>query len=359
MVADACRFRDRQSVSGEPTDSGIVLASEEWTVCEFSAIDVLAKGFGCDDVDGAGIAVLCCVRMSHKFWSDAARGLAMKLRVFANGPVVTIKADASIDDAIALLEEHNVRHVPVVREGVPVGMVSAGDVLQSVGGLLSEQRVSTADASVPFAGPTSVDQIMSKDVVAFSPDDDAAQAVRAMLAEGIRAVVVVVEGRAAGIVTETDLLKAVVDEGSSVPQSCRDQTVAVHMAKDVVSADPDDNPFALIRKMEHRLHHLPVVEKGRLVGIISDHDVRRAIAMDRIEKITDRVEYVRLMENYEARRIMHDYVETIDPGATLAAAAARMIEDRIGSLPVVDGDELVGMITETDILKACVDTLDD
>lgn len=282
----------------------------------------------------------------------------MQLRDVANGPVVTIAADAPIDDAIELLEEHNVRHLPVVREGVPVGMVSVGDVLHSVGGLLSDQRVASFDASVDFAGPNRVDEMMGKGVVAFGPDDDVATAVRSMLDQGIRAVVVVAEGRAEAIATETDLLKAVVDQNSPVPQSCRDQTVAVHMANKVVSAALEDNPFDLIRKMKSCLHHLPVMEGRRLVGIVSDHDVRRAIARDRIEKITDATAHVRLMENYDTRQIMHKDVVTITADATLAAAATRMIEDKIGSLPVVDGDELVGIITETDILKACIQALE-
>lgn len=282
----------------------------------------------------------------------------MKLKEIASGSVVTIDASASTDDAIALLEEHGIRHLPVLREGTAVGMVSEGDVLQSVAGLLSEHRVSTQDATVPFAGPTAVDQIMSKDLVTFSPEDAAAQAIRTMLAEEIRAVVLVLEGEVTGIVTETDLLKAVVDEGSTLSKSVRDQSVAQHMTKDIISADPGDTPYALIRKMKHRIHHLPVVEGGKFIGILSDHDVRRAMAMDRIEKITDPSEHVRLMEEYEARKIMHTYIETVEPGATLAEAAKPMIEYKIGSLPVVEAAELVGMITETDILKACVEALE-
>ena len=72
----------------------------------------------------------------------------MKLEAFISDSVVTISADASIDKAIALLEEHRLRHLPVVRNDAPVGMLSEGDVLASVGGFLSAQRVSDADPSV-------------------------------------------------------------------------------------------------------------------------------------------------------------------------------------------------------------------
>ena len=105
--------------------------------------------------------------------------------------VVTVSADASIDNAIGLFKQHDVRHLPVKRDGSLVGMVSTGDVLETVGGLLSEQRASTQDASVAYAGPTEIEQIMTKDVVTVSHRD----AVKDMIARG-RDLEKVVLGRA-------------------------------------------------------------------------------------------------------------------------------------------------------------------
>jgi acetoin utilization protein AcuB len=109
--------------------------------------------------------------------------------------------------------------------------------------------------------------------------------------------------------------------------------------------------------MGKRIHHLPVVEDGKLVGILSDHDVRRALALDKIEQITEPGQHTRLMENFDAGHIMSKNVETTTPTATLAEAAKQMIENNIGALPVIEAGELVGIITETDALRACVSAL--
>ena len=69
------------------------------------------------------------------------------LDVHTGGEVVTISADAAIDDAIRLLHEHHIRHLPVVRDGALVAIVSEGDILAGVGGHYSQDRVSTEDST--------------------------------------------------------------------------------------------------------------------------------------------------------------------------------------------------------------------
>ena len=95
----------------------------------------------------------------------------MQLKDLSLGDPITVRADASIDDAIRLLKENQIRHLPVVRDSVPVGMVSEGDVLVTVGGVLAEQRVSGYDATVPYAGPTVVEEIMTTGIVTLSPEE--------------------------------------------------------------------------------------------------------------------------------------------------------------------------------------------
>lgn len=282
----------------------------------------------------------------------------MKVRDCSPAEVITVGADASIDDAIHLFGKHHVRHLPVVRDGVPIGMVSLGDVLVAVGGVLAEQRVSDYDATVSYAGPTVVEQVMTAGVITLSPDEPIAAGARVMLQQQISAVVLTADETVVGIVTESDYLQKLVDNDSIVPDSCRRQTVASHQTTDIMTAAPTENAFALMRRMANRIHHLPVVDDGQLVGILSDHDVRRALALDRIEQITHPEERVRLMEKFDAGAIMNKEVETTTPTATLAEAAEQMIGYKIGALPVVEASKLVGIITETDLLRACASALE-
>lgn len=89
---------------------------------------------------------------------------------------------------------------------------------------------------------------------------------------------------------------------------------------------------------EHRIRHLPVVAGGRLVGVLSDRDVRSAAAES---------------PGTVAGRIMTPDPVTVTPETRIEHAARLMLDARFGSLPVVDGN-LVGIVTYTDLLRAFV-----
>ncbi len=105
----------------------------------------------------------------------------------------------------------------------------------------------------------------------------------------------------------------------------------------------------------HRIHHLPVVEEGdRLVGIISDTDLRNA-TLDGMFGCADRGDSGRPVT---AGEIMTRDVRTLSPGDTLDDAMLVLSRERIGALPVVEGERLVGIVTKADILSALLSTLD-
>ena len=102
------------------------------------------------------------------------------------------------------------------------------------------------------------------------------------------------------------------------------------------------------------IRHLPVVEKGKVVGILSDRDLKKIMGA-RKKIVTDKVDGTQF--TVHARRvatIMNRGITTIGPDEKAADAAAIMAKKKIGCLPVVKKDKLVGMITSTDILRAYV-----
>lgn len=97
---------------------------------------------------------------------------------------------------------------------------------------------------------------------------------------------------------------------------------------------------------EHEIRHVPVVDQGgRLVGMITDRDLRKA-SLARFHALRDADEDLRVQD------VMTSTVVTTDPEMPLPRAAALMYERRIGSLPVVEDGRLVGMLTERDLLRA-------
>lgn len=134
--------------------------------------------------------------------------------------------------------------------------------------------------------------------------------------------------------------------------------VAGRMKTELVQVSPSDSvrtAWALLR--EHRIRHLPVVEDDKLVGIITDRDVRlvfpSALTSGRREQDPhDALEKVTVQE------IMTKQVITVAPHTSIADAARIILERRIGGLPVVQGGRVVGIITKTDILAAYVEIVE-
>jgi len=103
-----------------------------------------------------------------------------------------------------------------------------------------------------------------------------------------------------------------------------------------------------IMKMK-RLRHLPVVEEGRLVGMLTQRDLFHAalsIALNFGEKAQKE-----FLKTVVVKEVMTEEVLTIDPGADVKEAARLLIEHKIGCLPVVENGKLVGLVTETDLLR--------
>ena len=130
--------------------------------------------------------------------------------------------------------------------------------------------------------------------------------------------------------------------------------VGRRMTRKVIAMSPKDTVRDANRVLqENRIHHLPVVEGGELVGIVSDTDLRKWVLRE--EKINEGGTVYRrtgLIEEIMTRDLI-----TMSPEDTIEDALLILHERRFGALPVVEGRKLVGIITKADILAAFIDTL--
>ncbi|ROR34980.1 CBS domain-containing protein [Inmirania thermothiophila] len=126
-------------------------------------------------------------------------------------------------------------------------------------------------------------------VVGVDAQTTVREAVRRMNAERIGAVVVLDEGSVVGIFTERDVLARVVDAGRD-PETT---PVAEVMTASVATVSPDLTVGeAMLLVTERRFRHLPVLEEGRLVGMVSAGDLMRWLVRDQAAEIQQLVAYI-------------------------------------------------------------------
>ncbi len=128
-----------------------------------------------------------------------------------------------------------------------------------------------------------------RQVYTVSPEATVRQAVREMNDKGVGALLVVEEGCPVGIFTERDVLRRVVDEGRN-PASTQ---VADVMTADVLVVEPTTPVEQVMATMtERRIRHLPVVEDGKLVGIVSIGDMTRWVSQNQEAHIQQMTDYI-------------------------------------------------------------------
>jgi acetoin utilization protein AcuB len=109
--------------------------------------------------------------------------------------------------------------------------------------------------------------------------------------------------------------------------------------------------FDMLRR--HEVRQLPVVDAGRLVGIVTDRDLRRPTIEGR--QCTP-VELYRFENEMRVRHVMATDLKVVHPDAPIVLAARMMLRAKVGGLPVVDDrGRLVGIVTTTDLLAVLVE----
>jgi acetoin utilization protein AcuB len=125
------------------------------------------------------------------------------------------------------------------------------------------------------------------------------------------------------------------------------------MTSSVVTMSPDSTlaeAIAVVRT--RRIRHLPVVQHGRLVGIVTDRDLRLASPPP---WAAGDAGLVQALQERTVADVMTTSVITVEADTPLEEAARQMWSHRIGCLPVTRGSELVGMLTQTDLMTAFTD----
>ena len=128
------------------------------------------------------------------------------------------------------------------------------------------------------------------------------------------------------------------------------------MTRDPATVRPKDSRRVAVETMASvGCRRLPVMAQGQLVGIVADLDIREALNSPII--LRERWQDVELMDHATVEACMTVNPITVTPDTPVVEAARLMRDHKVGGLPVVEGTDLVGIVTETDLLDALISLL--
>jgi CBS domain-containing protein len=262
----------------------------------------------------------------------------MRVSAIMSPQPVTIQARAGVDEALALMDDQDIRHLPVLDGENVVGVVSDRDLLGVVGAVPRRGRE---------ARDVAVRDVMQRLMVGIALEADAADAAREMLRKTVGCLPVLREGQLAGLVTEFDVL-AVLARAAASGRLGADGNPPLRTLQmpELLGLEPTATfEEAAVLCREQQVRHVPVLEEGRLVGILSDRDLRAAAGSGRPGETP-------------VAELMTTEVETLSPNDTVARAAQVMIRHRISCVPLMLGGRLAGLVTVTDLLVHGMGALD-
>jgi CBS domain-containing protein len=279
----------------------------------------------------------------------------MNVADIMSSPVYVLNADEPVSHARKLMLRHRISTLLVLNEGKMVGIVTKSDITN---------RLAQAE---PLWRRRPIDQIpikllMTESVITIYPEASISQAAALMLENRVHTIPVV-KNDIVGIVTRTDLVRYVAENSEEIktklPKLMTDGIISVHrhhtinhvideMNKNeierVIVKDDAGNPVGIISSKSLALNLLTDFQ-----GELSTKSIKMARkASPGGQKIYRYVKEVPLT----AEDIMISPINSIDINENVSAAAKKMIEDGVTALPVSDGENIVGILSRTDITKA-------
>jgi len=132
--------------------------------------------------------------------------------------------------------------------------------------------------------------------------------------------------------------------------------VGDRMSRPVISLSPEtpiNDALAMFKK--EKIRRAPIMKDGKLVGIVSERDLLNASPSSATTLSVWEMNY--LISKVTVKQVMSKKVITVDKETPIEEAARIMADKRIGGMPVMDGDKVVGVITETDLFKVFLELM--
>lgn len=274
-----------------------------------------------------------------------------------SSPVYVINTDEPVSHARKLMLRHKISTLLVLNEGKMVGIVTKSDITN---------RLAQAE---PLWRRRPIDQIpikmlMTESVITIYPEASISQAATLMLENRVHNIPVVKNG-IVGIITRTDLVRYVAENTEEIKTK-----IAKLMTDEIISVHRHHTINHVIDEMNRNEIERVVVkdDAGKPVGIISRKSLALNLLTDNEGKLSTKsikmarksspggqktYRYVKEVP-LTAEDIMISPIVSIDVDENISAAAKMMMEEDVTALPVSDEENIVGILSRTDIIKAAI-----
>jgi CBS domain-containing protein len=271
--------------------------------------------------------------------------MSVRVSSYMSAPVVTAHENDNLAHVRNLMLKYKIGRVVVLREENVGGIFTITDFV----------RVFTSQEKRWSYLP--VNEILVKDVMTKNPimiyqTKSVRLAAKTMTKYRISGLPAVdIEKRLKGIITKTNIVRAIPRTRSSKIR------VEELMTREVITLSPSHTLFRAASVMaKHSISHVVVTEGKTPVGMISKSDLASYAPVNSgrsaLERASGKGGYSKAYVVPLVADLMRDSLVTIEPANTLGRASEVMLEQGISSLPVVEGDSLVGIITKSDLVRA-------
>jgi CBS domain-containing protein len=255
----------------------------------------------------------------------------MQVKDVMTKEIIVVDKDVDLKYVLDLMKKHEITKIPVVEDKKLIGVITDNIIAYKLGSIRKK--------GIP-ASRLHASSVTDKNVVIVDPYTEVKDILKKVGEPGPTLLNVVVNDVLVGVITKADLLHLVKSKKS----------INEIMKKNIFSVSPDDRVIHARRIMiDKHIARLPVLDTGRLVGIISDTEI--AFALADIKRSVPLGRQKHHLEELLVENVMKTPVLWTDPNMSAVDAATIMIKNNVGALPIIKDEKLIGIVSRTDLLK--------
>jgi len=255
----------------------------------------------------------------------------MKVKDVMTKEVVSVDKDVDLHHVLNLMKKHEITKIPIVENKKLIGVTTDNMIAVKLG---SKRKRGVPPSRLHASSVT------DKNIETIGPDADIREILTKVGEPGPTILNIVENDKLIGIVTKADLLPLVKSK----------KQLREIMQKKIHAVSPDDRVIHARRiMMDENVARLPVISSGKLVGMISDTEI--AFALANVKRSFSLGRQKHRLDELLVNEVMKTPAIWTEPNMAASDAAKIMLKKNVGALPLIENNNIVGIVTRTDLIK--------